>query len=195
MDIGSRVPAWVAMVEVRGIEPRSVGTSVAASPSAADGEPSGDRTPSASDRPPYTRIDLDSPVRASRRTHPAKRRPLRSGQEPLRGTGYLSLGSQCKVWLGTYGCYRLFSEDSGDLGSLPTPLLPTSKPVHPQNGDCPASLHPPRDKRPRRWAEGTVTPTVAGPTWPGGPPGPCRGPSTSPACRSGGTLDRPRSAP
>ncbi len=122
----------VVLVEVRGIEPRSVGTSVAASPSAADGEPSGGRTPSASDRPPYTRIDLDSPVRASRRAHPAKRRPLRRGQEPLRGTGYLSLGSQCKVWLGTYGCYRLFSEDSGDLGSLPTPLLPTSKPVHPQ---------------------------------------------------------------
>lgn len=124
-------PCMETTVEVRGIEPRSVGTSVAASPSAADGEPSGGRTPSASDRPPYTRIDLDPPVRASRRVHPAKRRPLRRRQEPLRGTGYLSLGSQCKVWLGTYGCYRLFSEDSGDLGSLPTPLLPTSKPVHP----------------------------------------------------------------
>ena len=40
------------MVEVRGIEPRSVDASVAASPSAANGELSEGRTPSASDRPP-----------------------------------------------------------------------------------------------------------------------------------------------
>ena len=42
-----------AQVEVRGIEPRSVDPSAAASPSAADGEPSVGRTPSASGRPPY----------------------------------------------------------------------------------------------------------------------------------------------
>jgi len=31
--------------------------------------------------------------------------------------------------------YRLFNEDSGDLGSLPTPQLSQSKPCHPRNGE------------------------------------------------------------
>ena len=73
---------------------------------------------------------------------------VHQGQEPLRRTGYLFSGSQCKLWSGTYGCCRIFNEDSGDLGSLPTPRLSTSKPVHPQ-GDA-HILHQPCDNEARR---------------------------------------------
>ena len=98
-------------------------------------ELSGPRTPSASGRRPYS--GKSQPRRSGNPAGPILLNDVRGKeQEPFQRTGRLSSGGQRQWFVGTYSCYRLFSEDSGDLGSLPTLQRSTSKPDHPQRVAC-----------------------------------------------------------
>ena len=98
-------------------------------------ELSGLRIPSANGRRPYS--GKSRPRRSGSPAGPILLSDVRGkGQEPFQRTGRLSSGGQRHWSVGTYSCYRLFNEDSGDLGSLPTLQRSTSKPDHPQRVVC-----------------------------------------------------------
>lgn len=96
------------MVEVRGVEPRSVEPSALASPSAVVSELSSKGTLTTS-LPLSSRSCLDRPIPALRAEHPALRRPNPIGREPIGRTGCY-LGSQCEVIFGTYWLFRFVNE-------------------------------------------------------------------------------------
>ena len=93
----------------------------------------------ASSRWHMTPPDLVRFIFRSQSRHPGSGNPLTTPDTgrwvTTRADGLHYLCSQGEVVFGTYWLYRLFNEDSGNLGSLPSFQVSASKPVHPQ-GDC-----------------------------------------------------------
>lgn len=121
------------MVEVRGVEPRSVEPSTPASPSAAISERFGFGTLMARDPSTYSELSwpvVPKPTRASCITAPG------SGEAGTPRADGLLLGlnqaASAKLSSALIFLSRFFNEDSGDLGSLPALRHSTSKPVHPR---------------------------------------------------------------
>ena len=119
------------IVEVGGIEPPSRETSAPASPSAANSELS-DHEDSVGKHP----HDLSGVGLTRRSRNPGGSIPhcvalICRGGYPTGGQERLTTLPVRNFRLHLY-VYRLFYEDSGDLGSLPAPQLSRSKPCHPR---------------------------------------------------------------